>query len=148
MLVAEGLDPFGLGDRWSFVNYDGTYHGRSAEDVSRYCVDADLYLNLSGGSWFWRDEYGRIPRKAFIDSDPGFTQLAIAKNEPWYVEFFRRFDRLYTFGSNIGTPSSTSVRIWRPSLADSPASSPAAGSSSSSNLGWAAHARATDRILR
>ena len=30
-------------------------------------------------------------RKAFIDSDPAFTQLAIAKAEPWYVEFFQRF---------------------------------------------------------
>jgi hypothetical protein len=104
--IHQALEPFGLGDRWSFVNYDGTYHGRSAEDVGRYCADADLYLNLSGGSWFWREEYARIPCKAFIDSDPGFTQLAIAKNEPWYVEFFRRFDRLYTFGSNIGTASS------------------------------------------
>ena len=45
----------------------------------------------------------RIPRKIFIDSDPAFTQLAIAKAEPWYVEFFRRFDRLFTFGANIGT---------------------------------------------
>ena len=70
----------------------------------RFCADADLFLNLSGGSWFWRDEYARIPRKAFIDSDPAFTQLAIAKAEPWYVEFFQRFDRLFTFGANIGTP--------------------------------------------
>ena len=66
-------------------------------------ADADLFINLSGGSWFWRDEYARIPRKIFIDSDPAFTQLAIAKAEPWYVEFFQRFDRLFTFGSNIGT---------------------------------------------
>ena len=39
----------------------------------------------------------------FIDSDPAFTQLAIAKNEEWYVNFFRGFNRLFTFGSNIGT---------------------------------------------
>jgi hypothetical protein len=101
--ISHALEPFGLGDRWTFVNYDGTYHGRSASDVRQYCADADLYLNLSGGSWFWRDEYARIPRKAFIDSDPAFTQLAIAKAEPWYVAFFRRFDHLFTFGSNIGT---------------------------------------------
>jgi hypothetical protein len=73
--------------------------------VRRYAADADLFLNLSGGSWFWRDEYAGIPRKAFIDSDPAFTQLAIAKAEPWYVEFFKRFDRLFTFGANIGTPA-------------------------------------------
>src|SRR5207249_5066233 len=94
------------GDRWAFVNYDGVYHGRSAEHVRRYAADADVFLNLSGGSWFWRDEYARIPRKAFIDSDPGFTQLAIAKAEPWYVEFFQRFDHLFTFGANVGTAAS------------------------------------------
>ncbi len=104
--IHDALAGVGLGDRWTFVNYDGGYHGRSAEEVRRYCDGADLFVNLSGGSWFWRDEYARIPRKIFIDSDPAFTQLAIAKQEPWYVEFFRRFDRLFTFGSNIGTAAS------------------------------------------
>ena len=89
---------------------------RSADEVRRYCADADLFLNLSGGSWFWRDEYARIPRKAFIDSDPAFTQLAIAKAEPWYVDFFSGFDRLFTFGANIGTrgsPVPTGDFTWR-----------------------------------
>jgi hypothetical protein len=115
------LDPVGLGDRWAFVNYDGSYHGRSREDVGRFAADADLFINLSGGSWFWRDEYAAIPHKVFVDSDPAFTQLAIAKAEPWYVEFFQRFDRLFTFGSNIGTPASpvptgafTWLKTWQP----------------------------------
>jgi hypothetical protein len=104
--IHQSLEPFGLGDRWAFVNYDGTYHGRPADEVKRFCSDADLFVNLSGGSWFWRDEYARIPRRAFIDSDPAFTQLAIAKAEPWYVQFFERFSHLFTFGANIGTPAS------------------------------------------
>lgn len=115
--IHASLAPFDLGDKWAFVNYDGSYHGRSADEVRRYCADADLFLNLSGGSWFWREEYARIPRTAFIDSDPAFTQLAIAKAEPWYVEFFKRFDRLFTFGSNIGTPASlvpVGAFTWRP----------------------------------
>ena len=119
--IHRALEPYGLGDRWTFVNYDGTYHGRSAAELKQYCTDADLFLNLSGGSWFWREEYARIPRKAFIDSDPAFTQLAIAKAEPWYVEFFQRFDRLFTFGSNIGTAASpvptgrfTWHKTWQP----------------------------------
>ena len=123
--IHDALEPFGLGDRWSFVNYDGTYHGRSADDVRRYCADADLFINLSGGSWFWRDEYARIPHKVFIDSDPAFTQLAIAKAEPWYVEFFQRFDHLFTFGANIGTPASpvptgdfTWHKTWQPVTLD------------------------------
>ena len=103
--IHDALERFGLGDRWAFVNYDGSYHGRSADDVRRFAADADLFINLSGGSWFWRDEYARIPRKVFVDSDPAFTQLALAKAQPWYVEFFRRFDHLFTFGANIGTPA-------------------------------------------
>jgi hypothetical protein len=34
-----------------------------------------------------------------------FTQLALAKGDAWYVDFFRRFDRHFTFGANIGTPA-------------------------------------------
>jgi hypothetical protein len=104
--IHDALEPFGLGDRWAFVNYDGSYHGATAEAVREYAASADLFINLSGGSWFWRDEYARIPRKVFIDSDPAYTQLAIAKAVPWYVDFFQRFDRLFTFGANIGTPVS------------------------------------------
>ena len=104
--IHDALEPFGLGDRWSFVNYDGRHHGQDAGAVKRFCADADIFLDLSGGSWFWRDEYVRIPRRAFIDSDPAFTQLAIAKAEPWYVEFFERFTHLFTFGANIGTSRS------------------------------------------
>jgi len=105
--INGALAPYGLGDRWSFVNYDGSYHGQSVERVRDYAAGADLFINLSGGSWFWRDEYAAIPHKVFIDSDPAFTQLAIAKAEPWYVAFFQRFDHLFTFGANVGTAAST-----------------------------------------
>ena len=123
--IHSALAAFDLGDRWSFVNYDGSYHGASKDAVRAFCADADLFINLSGGSWFWRDEYARIPHKVFVDSDPVFTQLAIAKAEGWYVEFFRRFDRLFTFGANIGTPASdvptegfTWHKTWQPVMTD------------------------------
>jgi hypothetical protein len=101
--INAALEPFGFGDRWSFVNFNGDYHGLSRERVQSFCADADLYVNLSGGSWFWRDEYLRIPRRVFVDTDPVFTQLAIAKGEGWYVDFFKMFTHLFTFGANIGT---------------------------------------------
>jgi hypothetical protein len=123
--IHDALAPFELGDRWSFVNYDGSYHGATREQVQAFCADAELFINLSGGSWFWRDEYVKIPRKVFIDSDPVFTQLAIAKGEGWYVDFFRGFDRLFTFGANIGTPASdvpdgglTWHKTWQPVVMD------------------------------
>jgi hypothetical protein len=118
------LEPFQLGDKWTFVNFDGTYHGQSHDTVKRFCADADLYICLSGGSWFWRDEYAQIPRSIFIDSDPGFTQLAIAKGSGWYPDFFRRFRHLFTFGANIGagaavpTGDFTWHKTWQPVTLD------------------------------
>ena len=67
--INDALEPFGLGDRWSFVNFNGEYHGVSREGVRAFCADADLFVNLSGGSWFWRDEYVNIPHRVFVDSD-------------------------------------------------------------------------------
>jgi hypothetical protein len=141
--IHAALEPYGLGDRWSFVNYDGAYHGRDRNDVRRFCSEADLFLNLSGGSWFWRDEYARIPRSAFIDSDPAFTQLAIAKAEPWYVDFFKRFGRLFTFGSNIGTSASpipvgefTWLKTWQPVTLDSWPAGTAAGDRFTTVMTW------------
>jgi len=141
--IHAALEPFGLGDRWAFVNYDGSYHGRSAADVRAYAAGADLFVNLSGGSWFWRDEYARIPRKIFIDSDPAFTQLAIAKAEPWYVEFFQRFDHLFTFGANIGTPACAIPvgafewhHTWQPVTLDDWRPAVAAGGHFTSVMTW------------
>jgi hypothetical protein len=102
--IHDALAPYELAERWCYVDYTGKHHGHDREGWRRICRDADLFLDLSGGCWFWRDEYARIPFSAFIDSDPAFTQLAIAEGVPWYLEFFSRFNILFTFGRNIGTP--------------------------------------------
>jgi hypothetical protein len=110
------LEPYGLGDRWCYVDYLGmNYYGQSREEWRRICSECDLFLNLSGGCWIWRDEYAAIPHTAFIDSDPAFTQLEIVRRGRERVEFFAQYDHLFTFGSNIGTPASpipTSGLIW------------------------------------
>jgi hypothetical protein len=141
--IHNALEPFGLGDRWAFVNYDGSYHGTSVEAVRAYAAGADLFINLSGGTWFWRDEYARIPHKVFIDSDPAFTQLAIAKGVAWYVEFFQRYDRLFTFGANIGTAASaipisgfTWHKTWQPVTMDDWRSSAAPGGHFTTVMTW------------
>lgn len=104
--IRDSLAPFGLADHWYYVDYLGGCHGLERVKWLEVCGAADLFLDLSGGCWFWRDEYASIPHSAFIDSDPAFTQLAIAKGTDWYVDFFRRFGTLFTFGRNIGTAAS------------------------------------------
>jgi hypothetical protein len=115
--IQQCLAPHGFADRWCYIDHAAKYHGHTEDSWKQICKNADLFLDLSGGCWFWRDEYAAIPRSAFIDSDPAFTQLAIAKGETWYVDFFKRFTKLFTFGRNIGTPASdvpTSGFTWHP----------------------------------
>lgn len=132
--IDSSLRPFGLGESWCYVDYKGRHHGMEERALREVCRTADLFLVLSGGCWAWREHYAAIPRKAFIDSDPAFTQLALDKalreapDNPkarWYVDFFRGYDCLFTFGSNIGTPRSdlptagmTWHHTWQPVCTD------------------------------
>jgi hypothetical protein len=111
--INESLRPFGLGSNWRYVDFLENGHGMENTAWKEVCSSADLLIVLSGGVWKWREEYLRIPRRVFIDSDPGFTQLAMtaakqtaqAKGEKaWYLDFFQYYDRLFTFGVNIGKP--------------------------------------------
>ena len=113
--IRSTLEPYGLGDRWCYVDWKQDYHGFTRDRWLRVCAEADLFINLSGGSWLWRDEYAAIPHTAYIDSDPGFTQLDAA-NRPARRDFLARYDALFTFGHNIGTPLCsvpTSGLKWR-----------------------------------
>ncbi|MCA9449473.1 MAG: hypothetical protein KC931_20305, partial [Candidatus Omnitrophica bacterium] len=111
--IDNSLSTFDLGDRWCYVDYTGVHHGIEEGKWMEICQSTDLFLVLSGGCWAWRDHYLTIPVKAFIDSDPGFTQLALHKAQQeagadeeknWYLDYFKTYDRLFTFGKNIGTP--------------------------------------------
>ena len=92
----------GLEDSWAYVDYQGGYHGKTRAQVAEACAGADLMVNLSGGCWIVRPEYEALP-KVFIDTDPGFTQQAIAEaGEGWYRDFFAAHDALFTFALRVG----------------------------------------------
>lgn len=123
--INSALAQFGLEDRWIFVDYRSEHYGKNRAQTEAICAQADLFIDLSGGCWFWRDEYRKIPRKIFIDSDPAFTQSALAKADKWYAEFFKEFDALFTFGHNIGAEDCTIPqtpfewkKTWQPVICD------------------------------
>ena len=96
------LEPYGLDERWCYIDWRQDYYGYTRKAWLDVCSGADLFINLSGGSWLWRDEYAAIPHSAYIDTDPGFTQLDAARR-PGRLEFLSRYGALFTFGRNIGT---------------------------------------------
>ena len=102
--LSEVMDRLGLGGRWIYRNAaDATYHGVSEAEANKFCADADVYLNVSGCGWL-RPEYLSIPKKLFLDSDPMFTQVALASGKQDVIDRIHAHDFHFTFAENIAAP--------------------------------------------
>ncbi len=117
------LDP-ALARCWSLRAPDGTYHGLDEAGVARACAAADLFLNLSGSCWL-RDAYRAARVKAYVDTDPGYSQAKIAAVEAgvaddsvrFSVNLVRQHDVFFTLGEGIGRPGCsipTGGLTWHP----------------------------------
>lgn len=90
--------------------------GLSRENLAAVCRDADLLLNIAGHV---RADVvlSNVPRRAYLDQDPVYTQL-------WQAEYgedvnLEPHDVFLTVGLNIGTPYSpipTGGLAWRHTL--------------------------------
>jgi hypothetical protein len=95
------LAPFGLGERWIYRdNYRSL--GMPLEDFLDICASADLLIMRAVPFWNWRDEYSLPKCRAFIDVDPGFTQITLANGDEGWVQGVARAERRFTFGQRIG----------------------------------------------
>jgi hypothetical protein len=89
---------FGFEDRYCLVYNEGEKHfGLTSEQVAGLCEEADLLLNISG-HLPPSSPLNRIPRRAYVDLDPGFTQLWGAQHLHFAPHNF-----FFTVGQNIGT---------------------------------------------
>ncbi len=99
--VDRCLAPFGLGQRWIYRTNSGS-KGLPLERFIELCSQADLLILRAVPLWTWRPEYDRPRRRAFIDVDPGFTQIAIANGDRGLAEGIQRCERRFTMGQRIG----------------------------------------------
>jgi hypothetical protein len=96
------MEKLGLADRWIYRSApDASYHGHTEAAAKEICATADLYLNVSGCGWL-RPEYLSIPCKVFLDSDPMFTQVALASGKQDVIDRIRAHNKHFTFAENIG----------------------------------------------
>jgi hypothetical protein len=96
------MEKLGLADRWMYRSApDASYHGHTEAEAKEICATTDLFLNVSGCGWL-RPEYLAIPHKAFLDSDPMFTQVALTSGDRDVFDRIRAHDRHFTFAENIG----------------------------------------------
>lgn len=98
------MDRFGLGDRWAVLHDGGRkVLGMTGAGLDEAVGRASLLLNVNG---FVRQErvFERVPRRAYLDIDPGFGQMwrALGLHDP-----FEGHDAFVTIGERIGRPGCT-----------------------------------------
>ena len=101
LFAARAFERLGLGEVWCYYNaHTGTWMGPLASRVHEVCESADLLLNLSGvnplRSWF-----AKVPRRAFVDTDPAFTQIRHLTDSHAHA-LAAAHNSFFTFAENIG----------------------------------------------
>ncbi len=100
------LAPFGFGERWIYRdNYRSL--GMPLDKFLEICAATDLLVMRATPFWTWRKEYAGPRRRAFIDVDPGFTQITLANGDKGWVDGIARADRRFTLGQRIGATDCT-----------------------------------------
>jgi hypothetical protein len=112
---ASSLEAFGLGDRFAVLyEREGQCFGGDQTDVRERVDGADVLINI-GGFLPQGSLLTRIPRRAYVDVDPGFTQIWAHDVDVW----LEQHTCFFTVGQNVGAPEfpiPTRDIPWRPIL--------------------------------
>ena len=93
------MERFGLGNSFAlFYNGGERVIGRSRQEVLERARGAAFLLNVMG---YFNDEeiLGVVPRRVFLDIDPGFGQMW---RDIGLADLFQGYDAYVTIGENIG----------------------------------------------
>lgn len=112
--VRACLEAFGFGDKWIYRdNYRSL--GMPLKEFQDICGAADLLIMRAVPFWNWRPEYEGPKRRAFIDVDPGFTQITLANGDQGWIDGIARTERRFSYGQRIGAadcPVPTTSGPW------------------------------------
>jgi hypothetical protein len=117
--VRDCLQPFGLEHQWIYRTDEGAL-GMPLSKFIEFFSSADLLIMRAVPLWVWRSEYDRPRRRAFIDVDPGFTQISIANGDKGLADGIARCERRFTVGQRIGAPDCTAPTAGGPWIATLP----------------------------
>lgn len=96
------LEAYRFRGPWAYRSApDGRWFGMSESARQRAVREAELLLNISG-SMIDPRPYGSIPRRAYVDTDPAFTQIR-ACTDDWFRSVLSHFNVHFTFGETLST---------------------------------------------
>ncbi len=113
--LAKVMARFGLADKWAYrFPTKAKWYGLSDKQRKAVIETADLLINVSG-TLERPEDYRRIPRLAYIDTDPVFTQikLQLPRGQEEFQKRFAAHDVHFSFGECFVQHMLASGHRWR-----------------------------------
>ena len=112
-VLANVMERFGLGQRWAY-RFPRTGEWFGLDDTRRNEVirSADLLINVSG-TVARPEEYRAAQRLAYIDTDPVFTQVKIARGQTDLRRAVDQHDTHFSFGERIAAFEPSTGHTWQ-----------------------------------
>lgn len=112
--LASVMDRFGLGDHWMYrFPWEDQWFGLPEKRRVELFKSADLLINVSG-TLHNPAEYRGVRRMAYIDSDPGFTQVKLASGQAHFQRIVDLHDAQFSFGECLSNKALDTGHRWRP----------------------------------
>lgn len=104
--LSKQMKRVGLEDRWIFRPPGVKDYCLGITDpaaLKRLYKEADAVINLSGAQEL-REDHEIIRCLVYIDTDPVAKQVAVAKGDTMVIQMLDKYDHLFTYGDNFGSP--------------------------------------------
>jgi len=101
-----------LAERWHYLHLHEASCGMDRAAFDDFARSADLFINVSGGSFF-PDSLSPRCLKLFLDTDPGYNQIILSERPSWSENVDRwcagvhAHDRHFTYAENFGATDCT-----------------------------------------
>jgi hypothetical protein len=105
---------YGLAERWAYrFPWQSQWFGLSESRRQEVVRSADLLINISG-TLERPEEYRQARRMAYIDSDPVFTQVKLARGQADFRRWIDLHDVQFSFGESLSAAVPDTGHRWQP----------------------------------
>jgi hypothetical protein len=112
--LAGIMSRYGLAEQWAYrFPWQSQWFGLSDSTRHEVIQSADLLINISG-TLERPEEYRQVRRLAYIDSDPLFTQVKLARGQLDFRKWIDLHDVQFSFGECLSAAVPETGHQWRP----------------------------------
>jgi hypothetical protein len=112
--LAAVMSRYGLAEQWAYrFPWQSQWFGISETKRKEVIQSADLLVNVSG-SLEHPEQYRQARRMAYIDSDPVFTQIKLARGQLGFRKWIDMHDVHFSFGECLSAKVPETGHQWRP----------------------------------